>query len=466
MDNDGPPMDVGRDMERNARVTYETSTRGRGQAPVADRLTSASPALRLGTAALVVLVCGFGSWAVMAEISGAVIASGHIAVETSQHTVQHVDGGTVAQISVRNGDVVEQGDLLARLDGADLMSERTTVRDQVFELMARKSRLLAEQQDAETMPPVPALLQAMESDAKARQSHDSQLALFESRKASRAQQVATIRERIAQLDIQVAGLADQAAALREQIVLMDEEIADQERLLSARLTQKSRFLSLNRARSELKGRLGEVTSAMAERRAQVAELDMQIVGIGTEYRERAIQELAETRTDLREGIERLRHLESRIARLDITAPVSGVVHDMQVTTAQSVLRAAEPFLSIVPLDQSLVISARIDALQRDKVHPGQLAAIRFPALDQNETPEISGILTNISPDALEDERTGARFYDIRITIPPEEAGRFPAGSALFPGMPADAFIQTSARSPMAYLTKPAMYYVDKAFRED
>lgn len=440
---------------------------GTGPAPDSPegRLTSVSPVLRLGVSALVALVGGFGTWSVMTEISGAVIASGHIAVDSSQYTVQHVDGGTVAQLLVRNGDSVVQGDLLARLDDADLQSARTTARDQVLELRARASRLLAEQADKDSMSPVPHLLPALQADETARRIYAGQVDLFTARRDTRARQVATIRERIAQLDIQVSGLTDQADALRQQAAFMDEEIADQETLLAARLTQKSRFLALSRARSELKGRLGEVVSSMAERRAQIAELDMEILGIGTTYRERAAEELAETETTLREINERLRHVETRIARLDIVAPESGIIHDMQIMTAHSVLRSADPFLYIVPDVRRTVIAARVDAMQRDRIHPGQDAVIRFPALDADKTPEITGVLTTVSANALEDDRTGARFYDVQITIPPDQADRLPPDSALFPGMPADAFIQTSPRRPLAYLAKPVTDYFARAFRE-
>lgn len=446
-------------------MSQETAARIPGHLPIEATLKSARMTVLSGGLALLVLVGGFGSWAVMAKISSAVVASGHVAVEARQHTVQHVDGGTVARLYVRNGDLVEKGDVLARLDGADLISERNTLKDQVLDLQARISRLTAEQGDLDEMEPIPALARIMETDETARRVYASQRDLFASHRDTRTQQVSMINERVAQIEIQVRGLSDQADALHEQLGFMNEEIGDQEKLFAANLTQKSRLLSLNRTRSELKARLGEGASSMAERRAQIAELKMQILGIATEYRERATRELAEARPLLRERSERLRYIVDQISRLDITAPITGVVHNMQIMTAPAVLRPAEPLLHVVPSASPTIIAARIDAMHRDKIYPGQEAAIRFPAFDQDETPEIIGVLTTVSADALEDDRTGARYYHVLTAIPPDQAGRLPPESALQPGMPAEVFIQASMRSPVAYLTKPAMDYFNRAFRE-
>jgi HlyD family secretion protein len=184
------PARKGKNVTQNDALPLTGSTSG------VETLKSASSVLRLGLATVVVLAGGFGSWAVMAEISGAVIASGHIAVEPSQHTVQHADGGTAARILVRNGDTVQKGDLLARLDDTDLLPERTRVRDQVFALRARMSRLLAEQAERHALTPVPAFAQAMATDEKGLHIYDTQAALFTSRRDSLAQQIATIRERV------------------------------------------------------------------------------------------------------------------------------------------------------------------------------------------------------------------------------------------------------------------------------
>lgn len=446
-------------------MSQETAAPKPGHLPVEATLGSARMNVLGGVLTLLILVGGFGSWAIIAEISGAVVASGHVAAEARRHTVQHVDGGPVASLNVRNGDRVEQGDLLARLDGADLISERTTLKDQILDLQARTSRLMAEQDERDEMEPIPALGRIMDTNETARRVYASQRDLFASRRATRTQQVSMIDERVAQLDIQVRGLSAQADALHEQLGFMDEEIGDQEKLFAANLTQKSRLLSLSRSRSELKARLGEVASLMAERRAQIAELKMQVLGIASDYRERATQELAEARPILRERSERLRHIEDKISRLDIRAPITGVVHNMQIMNAHSVLRSAEPLLYIVPSDSPMIIAARIDATQRDKVYPGQEATIRFPAFDSDETPEIIGVLTTVSADALEDDRTGRRYYDILTAIPPDQAKRLPPESLLQPGMPAEVFIQTSMRSPMAYLAKPAMDYFTRAFRD-
>ena len=224
-------------------------------------------------------------------------------------------------------------------------------------------------------------------------------------------------------------------------------------------------LSLQREQANLDGRLGELRASEAQAEGRITEIDIEIIKLDTRLREEAITRLRDIQYREVELAEQRRSITERMKRLDIRAPVSGVIYGLQVHTPRSVIRPAEPVLYIVPQDRPLVIAARVDPINVDQVWEGQEVSLRFSALDQRTTPELFGTVVQVSPDAFTDDATQMSYYRTEIELSEGERERLPENTELVPGMPVEAFIRTSDRSPLAYLVKPLADYFTKAFRE-
>ncbi|MEC9197273.1 MAG: HlyD family type I secretion periplasmic adaptor subunit [Pseudomonadota bacterium] len=428
------------------------------------RFSSRLP-LVMGFATLLVLVGGFGSWATMAELSGAVIAGGRIEVDQNRQVVQHPDGGVVAEILVKEGDVVNQGDMLIRLDPTLLTSELTIVEGQLFEYMARRGRLEAEQDQSDTISFDPLLIEQSALNPQVADLAKGQERLFFARRDSIAKEIEQLTKRRDQTEDQLVGIASQVKAIDRQLTLLNGEIESQQRLFDQGLTQAQRLLALQREGASLEGDKAELIALDAQSKGRITELDIEILKLGTRQREEAITQLRENwygELQLRE--QRARILE-QLDRLDIRAPVSGVVYGMAVFAPRSVIRAADPVLYLIPQDRPLVITAQVPTIHIDKLFLGQDVTLRFSALDQRTTPELFGKVVNLSADAFDNEKTGASFYRAEIQLKEHEIDRLPENTTLIPGMPVEAFIKTADRTPIVYLTKPLTDYFAKAFRE-
>lgn len=421
--------------------------------------------LALGLGGLALLILGFGGWASFSEISGAVIAPGQIEVDQNRQVVQHPDGGVVAQILAQEGDSVRQGQLLIQLDATRLGSELAIVEGQLFELMARRGRLEAERDD-KPEPVYDALLRdsaAGNEDAAVLMAGQSQL--LAARRASRAQEVAQLAKRRSQIDTQITGISAQSQALGQQLELIEQELKDQQTLLDRGLAQAGRVLALRREQARLSGQLGELTAQRALAQERATEIDLEVIKLRTQQREEAINRLRDLQFRELELAEQRRALLDQRDRLAIRAPASGIIYGLQVTTPRSVIRAAEPVMFIIPQDRPLVIAARVDPIHIDKITLGQPVNLRFSALDQRTTPELTGEVAKVSPDAFVDQARGLSYYRAEITLPEAEQAKLPENIRLLPGMPVEAFIRTGERTPLAYLTKPLTDYFSKAFRD-
>lgn len=421
--------------------------------------------LALGLGGLAVLILGFGGWASFSEISGAVIAPGQIEVDQNRQVVQHPDGGVVAQILAQEGDSVRQGQLLIQLDATRLGSELAIIEGQLFELMARRGRLEAERDD-KPEPVYDTLLRdsaASNQDAAVLMAGQSQL--LAARRASRAQEVAQLAKRRSQIDTQITGISAQSQALGQQLELIEQELKDQQTLLDRGLAQAGRVLALRREQARLSGQLGELTAQRALAQERATEIDLEVIKLRTQQREEAITRLRDLQFRELELAEQRRALLDQRNRLAIRAPVSGIIYGLQVTTPRSVIRAAEPVMFIIPQDRPLVIAARVDPIHIDKITLGQPVNLRFSALDQRTTPELTGEVAKVSPDAFVDQARGLSYYRAEITLPEAEQAKLPGNIRLLPGMPVEAFIRTGDRTPLAYLTKPLTDYFSKAFRD-
>lgn len=417
-----------------------------------------------GTLAVVVLMGGFILWATMTRISGAVVATGQVEVEQQRQIVQHPDGGVVQAIAVSDGATVQAGDLLLALDGTLLNTEHTIVEGQYFEVLARRGRLEAERGDAELISFSPELLDKAEDALQMRDMVEGQTRLFLSRLDTLRQSLDQLSKQSDQIDSEVDGIDAQIAALATQRELIGRELTDQQTLLARGLAQASRVLGLEREAARMDGELGALQASRASAAIRQTELEIQRLRLAAERREQAETELRDLGYRELELAERRRSLIEQIDRLDIRAPVSGIVYDMQVTTPRSVIRSADPLLYLIPQDRPLVIGARVATINIDEIQLGQPVVLRFSAFSSRTTPEIDGRLERISADALIDEATRAPYYRAEVSIPPDQLEKLD-GLALVPGMPVEVYIQTGDRSPMAYLMKPLTDYFTRAFRE-
>lgn len=420
--------------------------------------------LIIGTIALITLVAGFGSWGVLANIAGAIIATGQIEVDQNRQVVQHPDGGVVASVQVTEGDRVEKGQVMVTLESKQLRSQLIVAEGQLFEILARISRLKAERDNADALEIDPLLASKAADRPQLQNLITGQERLFRTRIEANNQAVEQLGKRKEQIANQVEGIVAQQEALALQLELLEGEVAAQQDLLDKGLAQASRVLSLRREDARLRGQLGELTAAAAESEGRITEIDLEILRLRTQREEEAITQLRDLQYrefELRE--ERL-NLIDRLSRLEITAPVSGLVFGLTVFAERAVIRPADPLLYIVPQDRPLLITGQIDPINIDEVHLGQDVTLRFATFDARNTPEVFGTVSNISGDVFTNDVTGANYYRIEMVLNEGEINRL-GDAVLVPGMPVDAFIQTSERSPITYLVKPLTDYFNRAFRE-
>lgn len=418
----------------------------------------------LGLVATLALLMGFGLWATLTHISGAIVAQGQIEVERDRQVVQHPDGGVVAEILVSEGARVEAGQVLLRLDGAALRSELTIVEGQLSELTGRAARLTAERDGLTSLAfPADILALARTSEEVAAQL-DGQHRLFEARAATLAEQRELLARRIDQITAQSNGISAQSAALTRQLDLIEQELASQQSLLDKGLAQAGAVLALQREQARLEGQIGELQADLARSQGQVIEIEIEMSSLDTARREEATTELRQVGPSVLELAERRRALRERIDRLEIRAPVAGIVLGLQVTTPQSVLRPAEPVLYVIPQDRPLVITARIAPIHIDEVSVGQTAELVFSAFSARDTPHLTDRVTLVSADALSDPQSGATYYTAELELAEGERARL-GDRLLVPGMPVEVFLQTGRRTPLAYLVKPFTDYFAHAFRE-
>jgi HlyD family type I secretion membrane fusion protein len=425
--------------------------------------TTRTPVL-IGFFGLLILVGGLGVWSVITTIEGAIVASGTVQVESFRQVVQHQDGGTVAELAIREGDVVEAGSVLMRFDDSAPRSERVIIQSQLDEFMARSARLKAERETLTEMSFPVELTDRSSVDSALRDLMDGQQRLFKARRATLNEQFAQLKEQVAQFTNQIGGLGVQLQSVLTQIELVNDELTSQEALLKKGLTQKSQVNSLKREHAQLEGRVGELEAASAQASGQIAETMIERLRLESLRQEEAIATLRDISSQAAEMRHRLLAIDEVLSRLELRAPTSGIVYDLQIHTIRAVVRPAEPVLYIVPDAGRLVVQVRIPTVHIDQVHQGQVATLNLSAFDQRITPVITGIVTKVSPDAFTDEATGETYYQAEVTPNPEALKELDHVT-LVPGMPVEAFLKTEPRTPISYLLKPLTEYFTRAFRE-
>ena len=417
----------------------------------------------VGTAVVAFLAIGLGGWASTAEISGALIAPGFVVVDSNVKKVQHPTGGVVGEVRVRDGDRVKAGDTLVRLDETVTRANLAIVHKGLIELYARKARLAAERDGTETVT-TPKDLADKTGDADVQEALGSERKLFELRRTARLGQKQQLRQRIAQLQEEIRGLEAQQAAKTKETELIEQELVGMRELWKKNLIPIDKLTALERETARLQGERGQLIASAAQAKGKIAETELQVLQVDQDLSSDVAKELRETDGKIGEYVERKVAAEDQLKRTDIRAPQDGVVFQSTANTVGGVVAAGDPIMLIVPETDTLLVEAKVDPKDIDKVQFGQPVLLRFSAFDIRTTPEINGTVARVAADTSADQRTGQTYYVVRIAMTPDEIARL-GNVRLTPGMPVEAFIQTGQRTMLSYLIKPLHDQFMRAFRE-
>jgi HlyD family type I secretion membrane fusion protein len=440
------------------------ATGGAATAALAPERPPVGLLLLAGLLALAIGVGGFGGWAAYAPLSSAAVAGGVITVEGNRKVVQHLEGGSISELHVREGDRVRAGQLLMRLDNLEAKSLYTVLEGQYVALAAQEARLQAERESLGALV-FPAALGAQRDRHEVAEVLDREARIFESGRAALRSQLEVLRQRIAQLIAQIAALRAQISAGEEQLAFVDEEVADVATLFAKGLERKPRLLALKRTRALIKGQQGEYAGRIAEAREAIAETQLQILSVVRDRVERAALELGEVSTQRAQVEERLAEARVKLGRRQVMAPIDGTVLRLRYHTIGGVVEPAEDILEIVPDNDVLIAEAHIRPNDIDIVHAGLDARVVLSAYKRRSTPQLDGRVLQVSPDVILDEQSKESYFVARIGIDAEELAKL-EGIHLSAGMPVEVFIRAGERSMLDYLLQPVADSLRRAFRED
>ncbi|MGV2981682.1 HlyD family type I secretion periplasmic adaptor subunit [Camelimonas sp. ID_303_24] len=413
-----------------------------------------------GVTLTMLLVAGFGGWAISANLNGAVVGQGAVKVDQNLKEVQHRDGGIIRSIAIRQGDQVSEGQVLFRLDDVQTRAELSIIRAQLAENLARGARLAAERDGLASITYPPGLAAYT---VEAPDIMKGETRLFNGNRTNRESRKEQLEIAIVQLGEEAKGLGSRRVAKTEELRLVELERNKFLGLFSKGYIDGSRVFNINREWTRLLGEQGEIESALARARLRISETRLQIIAIDDGARTEAQRELRQVEARLAELHERRVANEDRLSRTDIRAPIAGTVNEMTVFTVGGVVSPAARLATVVPLGAKLMIEVRIAPTDIDQVRPGQMARLRFPAFDRNTTPEIPGKVSHVSPATTRDPATGQSYYVAEIQLngePPSLRDR-----KLVPGMPVEVMITTEERTALSYLAKPFLDHVSRAFTE-
>ncbi len=425
---------------------------------------------RIGMATVLLIFGGFGTWAAVAPLDSAAIGIGVVSVENYRKTVQHLEGGIVREIKVRDGALVVKDEVLMTLDDTQPKAQLEVLRGQLFSALAREARLVA-QRYRTARPSFPAeLLDAQRSrEQRATDAMRVQLQSFTTRKQAHDGEVMLYQRQIEQLRAKSAGLAAQKKSRELLVNSFESERADFEALVQQGYAERQRVREMERNLAQSEGQRGSLVSDMAATDLQVSETQVKIVQLDKELQREVAKELVEVQAELSSLREKLRSVQDTYERTVVRAPDAGMVLGLEVHTLGAVLKPGGRLLDIVPQNEKLIVEAQLSPQDIDQVRVGQLAEVRFPSFKQRDLPRIEGRLISVSADRLVDDSDGRKtpYYLARIDI--SAAGTQALAGAKFvllPGMPAEVLVNTGERTMLQYLVAPLSDTVARSFRQD
>jgi len=419
--------------------------------------------LRVGLRVLLVAGILGGGWAAFVPLAGAVVVPGNLVVQSNVKNIQHPTGGVVADIDVQDGSRVQTGELLLRLDETQARTSQQMVSKQLDEVRTKIARLTAERDGLARMD-IPAELSPRSGDETVRRLLASENSLFQARLIARESQKDLLHGKIAQLSEEITGLEAQIDSKAKQLELIAGELTGVQELYDKHLVPLTRLTTLQRESARIAGERGQLVSSIAETKSKIGEAQLQIIRTDQDFRTDVVKDLGEAQGKEAELVERSVAARDLLDRIEIHAPVAGVVHQLAAHTIGGVIRAGDTIMEIVPDTEDLQIEARMQPKDIDQVRTGQPAFVRFSAFNQRVTPQLTGSVSYVSADTSRDQQTNAPYFTVRVILSDQERRRL-AGQQLVPGMPAEVFMQTRSRTMMSYLFKPIADQMRRAFVE-
>lgn len=434
-----------------------------GESIVARAARAYEGELRTGLRALLIVGGVAGGWMALVPLSGAVVVPGNLVVQSNVKTIQHPTGGVVAQIPVHNGMRVNAGDLLLRLDSTQAQASLQVVNKQLDEVRAKSARLVAER-DGLPKPAIPPEMASRLDDVNVKTVLASEASLFRARTTARESQKELLKSKVSQLGEEIVGLEAQVASKAKQLELITGELTGVQELFDKRLVPLARLTALQRESARIEGERGQLISTIAETKTKVDEAKLQLVRLDQDVRTEVVKDLGEAQGKEAELSERSVAARDVLDRIEMRAPTSGVIHQLNAHTIGGVIRAGDAVMEVVPDSDDLQIEAKLQPNDIDQVRKGQQAFVRFSAFNQRVTPQLIGQVSYVSPDTTRDQQTNTSYFTVRIMLPEEERRRL-AGLQLSSGMPAEVFMQTGSRTMLSYLFKPILDQFQRAFVE-
>ncbi|TGP26677.1 MULTISPECIES: HlyD family type I secretion periplasmic adaptor subunit [unclassified Mesorhizobium] len=421
------------------------------------------PARMLGSVSAIVFVGGIAAWASVALLASAVVANGVVSPEGYRKTVQHLEGGIIGAIHVKEGDQVSAGQVLISLKTTEAKGRYDELQGHYIRLLASEARLVAELAGQDRIA-FPKELTSIDSEL-ARKVVTEEQALLDSRLATRDGRTQILNKRIAQIEEQSAGSRDVMAAEAEQLKLIDQEIASAQELYKKGLERLPRILALQRSQADIRANQASNRAQVAKNDQQIGETQFQLLNLRQQDSESANEDLAKVRTDLAELRSQLPSRQDVLARTDIVAPIAGTVMNLRVTTESGVISSGQPLLDIVPNEPNLVIDSRIRPTDIDVVHPDMPARVVLTAYPSRHLPQIHGLLTSVSADRLTDERTGEPYFLAKVKVDAADLAEL-HDIRVSPGMPAEVMILTGEHTLLDYMVAPVEASLTRSFREN
>ncbi len=422
---------------------------------------SVSRHIKLASLVVAVLLFGFGGWAALAELQGAVVAPGTFVVERNVKKVQHSYGGIVSQINVKNGDRVDSAQVLLKLDATQSGAELGVIKSQLVELIARGARLAAERDNLTNIVWPPAFMQTYPN---AQETTDGEIRLFEENRSAKEGQKAQLRLKIEQVKEEITGQSAQRDAKSAELNIIQKELIDVREMFAKKLTTATRLNSLEREATRLAGDYGGLIAQIARAKGQINEINVQILSVDENMRANAQKELRSIDAKVSELLERQVAANDKLSRIEIRAPRAGLIHELNVHTVGGVVSPAEVLMLVVPEEDGLQIQARIQPANVDQVVIGRTARLRLSAFSQKKTPEVDGRVLHVAADVTLDPKTGQSYYAVMVELD-DKARRVIGDLKLVAGMPVEVFMSTGDRTALSYLTKPFTDQMNRAFRE-